>query len=43
MAVGQWLDEYPEAKQLIMEEFNLPEDKTMVKYAVHWDIGQKWM
>lgn len=43
IAVGQWFDDYPEAKQLIMEEFNLPEDKTVVKYAVHWDIGQKWM
>ena len=42
IAVGQWFDEYPEAKQLIMDEFDLPEEKTVVKYSIHWDIGHCW-
>ena len=41
--VGKWLEEHPEARQLILEEFDLPADKTTFQYAVHWDIGQKWM
>ena len=40
--VGKWLEEYPEARELILEEFELPADKTVFEYAVHWDIGQKW-
>ena len=40
--VGKWLEEYPEARELILEEFDLPADKTVFEYAVHWDIGQKW-
>ena len=24
--VGKWIDEYPQAKELIIEEFNLPSD-----------------
>lgn len=42
VAVGKWLDEYPQAYDLILEEFNLPEDKTSPKYAIHWDIGMSW-
>lgn len=42
VAVGKWFEEYPQAYQLILQEFNLPPDKTKVKYAVHWDIGQTW-
>lgn len=42
IASGHWIDEYPEAKQLIIEEFNLPEEKTFVRYAIHWDIGHSW-
>ena len=41
--VGKWLEEHPEARQHILEEFDLPVDKTTFEYAVHWDIGQKWM
>lgn len=43
IAVGRWINENPEAVSLIMEEFNLPSDKTVVQIADHWDIGQKWM
>ena len=42
MAVGKWLDEHPEARPLILEEFNLPAHKTRFEYATHWDIGQRW-
>ena len=43
VAVGKWLEEYPEAKALILEEFDLPPEKTTFEYAFHWDIGQRWM
>lgn len=43
IAVGSWIDEHHEALPLIMEEFDLPKDKTIVKQAHHWDIGQTWM
>lgn len=42
VAVGKWLEEYPEARELILEEFDLPADKTSFEYAIHWDIGQRW-
>ena len=40
--VGKWLEENPEAKELILAEFDLPADKTTFEYAIHWDIGQTW-
>ena len=42
VAVGKWLEEYPEAYDLILKEFDLPPEKTSAKYAIHWDIGQSW-
>lgn len=42
VAVGKWIEEYPQAYELILEEFNLPKDKTSAKYAIHWDIGMSW-
>lgn len=42
VAVGKWLEEFPQAYELILEEFNLPPDKTKAMYAVHWDIGMSW-
>ena len=42
VAVGKWIEEYPQAYGLILEEFNLPPEKTKAKYAIHWDIGQSW-
>lgn len=32
-----------EARSLILDEFDLPADRTSFEYTVHWDIGQKWM
>lgn len=42
VAVGKWLEEHPEARQLILDEFDLPADKTTFEYAIHWDIGHCW-
>ena len=39
--VGDWIDDYPEAKALILDEFQLPENTEFVK-DVHWDIGHGW-
>lgn len=42
IAVGSWIDEHLEATDLIIEEFDLPREKTIVQKASHWDIGQTW-
>ena len=42
VATGHWIEEYPQAKQLILEEFDLPQEKTVFQYAIHWDIGHSW-
>ncbi len=42
IAVGSWIDENKEAIALIIDEFDLPREKTVVQKATHWDIGQTW-
>ena len=42
VTVGKWLEEFPQAKALILEEFDLQESNTTFQYAVHWDIGNTW-
>lgn len=42
VAVGKWLEDYPQAYDLVLQEFDLPKDRTQAKYAVHWDIGMSW-
>lgn len=42
VALGKWINDYPQAKDLILEEFNLPENKTEFTYDEHWDIGHGW-
>ena len=42
IAVGSWIEQSPEAVDLIIEEYDLPRDKTVVQKATHWDIGQTW-
>lgn len=37
--VGSWIEKVPEAKQVIIEEFELPEDTKFVEDE-HWDIGR---
>lgn len=39
--VGDWIDKYPEAKQEIIFEFDLPED-TQFQKDFHWNIGHGW-
>ena len=42
IAVGTWIDQSTEAIEQIIDEFDLPREKTIVKKASHWDIGQTW-
>ena len=42
IGIGQWIDENPEAEQLIIEEFDLPASKTSLWKQPHWDLGQTW-
>ena len=42
IAVGSWIDENQNAIELVIEEFDLPREKTIVRKASHWDIGQTW-
>lgn len=42
IAVGSWIEQYPQAVELIVDEFNLRQSHYEVKAAHHWDIGQKW-
>jgi len=41
VTVGTWINEYPQVKQLVIVEFELPND-TEFRYDYHWDIGQGW-
>lgn len=41
VVVGDWIDKYPEAKNEIIYEFNLP-DNTEFKKDEHWNIGHGW-
>lgn len=43
IAVGSWIEQYPQAVDLIVKEFNLEGTSYEVKTAHHWDIGQKWL
>lgn len=38
---GSWINDYPEAKDTIRYEFNLPED-TEFQIDSHWDLGHGW-
>ena len=42
VCVGDWITKHPEAKQEIIYEFDLPEDKTEFLVDSHWDIGHGW-
>ena len=39
---GEWLNDYPTAKQDIIDEFELPSENTEFVYSDHWDIGHGW-
>lgn len=38
---GNWINDYPEAKEQILEVFNLPSN-TKFEQDIHWDIGHGW-
>lgn len=41
ITVGSWISEYPEARPLIIDEFDLTDD---VEFRIdeHWEIGHGW-
>jgi len=39
---GSWIDEYPLAKDLIVEEFDLQDVHVEFVHDEHWDIGHGW-
>lgn len=41
VVVGSWIDDYPEAKDEILYEFDLPED-TVFHKDIHWSLGHGW-
>lgn len=41
VCVGSWILKYPESKELILDEFDLPDD-TRFKIDSHWDLGHGW-
>lgn len=40
---GKWIDNYPQVRDLIIEEFQLPKDNTEFRQDYHWDIGHGWV
>lgn len=42
VTVGSWIKEYPSCKELVMIEFDLPEDSTRFEIDEHWELGHGW-
>ena len=42
ICVGNWIDNYPEAIDEIILEFQLPRENTEVIKNKHWDLGHGW-
>ena len=40
--VGSWINEYPQAKLLIIDEFNLEDQNYIFEIGIHWEVGQGW-
>lgn len=40
--VGEWINKYTEAKEQIIEEFNLQNQDIEFIIDEHWNIGQGW-
>lgn len=41
VCVGHWINDYPQAKELILDQFRLPDDTEFVIDS-HWDLGRGW-
>jgi hypothetical protein len=39
---GSWIASYPQVKDEILFEFNLPPARTKFQQDSHWDIGKGW-
>lgn len=42
VCVGSWILQHPEAKEIIIDRFDLPEDRTEFKIDEHWELGHGW-
>ena len=42
ITVGSWIDECPEAREAIIEEFNLAGTNHKFEKNIHWEIGNGW-
>ena len=40
--VGSWINQYPDAKPLIIDEFNLDEQNYVFEIDQHWELGYGW-
>lgn len=41
VCVGHWFNQYPQVRELILMEFQLPDDTEFVIDS-HWDLGRGW-
>lgn len=41
VCVGTWINDYPNVKKLIIDEFQLPEDTEFIVDS-HWNLGHGW-
>lgn len=41
VCVGSWINDYPKVKQLVLDEFQLPENTEFI-IDKHWDLGHGW-
>jgi len=41
VVVGDWINDYPQAKLLIISEFNLPANTEFI-IDTHWNLGHGW-
>jgi len=40
--LGSWINKHPNAKPLIMDEFNLAEQNCRFEIDIHWEVGHGW-
>ena len=41
VTVGEWINDYPQSREQILIEFNLPQGTEFV-IDIHWNIGNGW-
>lgn len=39
---GDWIEDYPQVREMIIEEFQLPRDRVTFEKDIHWDLGHGW-